>query len=254
MNNKDLINRFEIIFSENTALSDLRKLINDDDTHALYRLIEKLQPNQLITAIKSLHLKGVQYDQDCLSQGQLRSKLWLVNELQKLNLDLGTIFLCGGWYATLATLMFERDLNIQKIRSFDIDPSCVAIAETFNKPWVVDNWKFKAAIKDILDIDYATETYIVTRSDGTICELTDLPDTIVNTSCEHIERFAEWYDKIPSGKLVILQTNNYTEIEDHVNCSLSLRGFELITPMTTVLYSGELPLEKYTRYMRIGYK
>ena len=111
-----------------------------------------------------------------------------------------------------------------------------------------------SAIKDILDIDYATETYIVTRSDGTICELTDLPDTIVNTSCEHIERFAEWYDKIPDGRLVILQTNNYTEIEDHVNCSLSLRGFELTTPMTTVLYSGELPLEKYTRYMRIGYK
>jgi hypothetical protein len=98
------------------------------------------------------------------------------------------------------------------------------------------------------------DSYTVVKSDGTTEQLSDEPATIVNTSCEHIENFDTWYNKIPKGKLVILQTNDYVENEDHVNCSLDLPAFEAQTPMTTCLYSGELQLEKYTRYMRIGYR
>ena len=53
---------------------------------------------------------------------------------------------------------------------------------------------------------------------------------------------------------MILQSNNYFEIDEHVNCSESLDAFAKQTPMSQVLYQGELELEKYTRYMRIGYK
>ena len=82
----------------------------------------------------------------------------------------------------------------------------------------------------------------------------EIPNTIINTSCEHIENFDKWYNLIPKNKIVILQTNNYVEIEDHVNCSNSLEEFRIQTPMTTLLYEGELVLDKYTRYMRIGIK
>ena len=65
-----------------------------------------------------------------------------------------------------------------------------------------------------------THTYIMLKKiKWNRCELTDhSPDTVINTSCEHIENFNEWYDKIPKGKIVILQTNNYFDFE-HVNCS-----------------------------------
>jgi hypothetical protein len=96
--------------------------------------------------------------------------------------------------------------------------------------------------------------YNVNRSDGTICELTDSPDTIINTSCEHLENFTEWYNKIPTGKLLILQTNNYFDLDEHVNCSKSVEDFGKITPMQKVYFEGELGLEKYSRYMRIGLK
>jgi hypothetical protein len=96
--------------------------------------------------------------------------------------------------------------------------------------------------------------YTTLRANKSQVELVEMPTTIVNTSCEHIENFTSWYDKIPNGKIVILQTNNYFDIDEHINCSESLSDFANNTPMTTVLYSDELILPKYKRFMRIGIK
>ena len=82
----------------------------------------------------------------------------------------------------------------------------------------------------------------------------DNPDTIINTSCEHIKDFSSWYNKIPTGKLVILQGNNYFEIPEHVNCSSNLNEFSNKLPMTITLYEGELELPKYKRFMKIGFR
>ena len=191
--------------------------------------------------------------QDLFSKGQIESKRWLVNELEKINMELGTVFICAGWYGSLATFLFESDVKLDKIRSFDIDESCAGIAETFNRLKTMDGWKFKASTLDILGMDYPT-TYTTYRSDNTVLELTEMPNTVINTSCEHIENFAEWYDKILVGTLVILQTNNFFEIPEHVNCSIDLDDFSRVTPMKEVLYQGQLELSKYTRYMRIGIK
>jgi hypothetical protein len=190
---------------------------------------------------------------DAFSWGQLKSKRWLIDELEKLDLDLGTVFLCAGWYATLAAMLFESTCKIEKIRSFDIDSTCSEVADIINKNTVLNNWKFKASTFDILKMTYPL-SYTTLRSNKTEVELSDDPATIINTSCEHIEDFDLWYDKIPLGKIVILQTNNYFEIEDHVNCSTTLEEFSTTTPMSTVLYQGELQLPKYTRFMRIGIK
>jgi hypothetical protein len=250
---KDLLNRFELLYPDNQNIKDLRLLL-DDNMWSLWRLLGNEVDSNFITALKYFYTNNIEFDRDCFSQGQLKSKLWLINELKALDLELGTVFLCAGWYGTLATLMFENNLNLEKIRSFDIDPSCATIAERFNKPWVMEGWKFKATTKNIFDINYVKDSYTVVKSDGTTEQLSDEPATIINTSCEHIENFDTWYSKIPKGKLVILQTNDYVENEDHVNCSTNLKEFEMQTPMTTCLYSGELQLEKYTRYMRIGYR
>ena len=233
---------------------DLRKLIVEENIWKLWPILDKYVSTQFTNSFKNFFVNDITIDMDCFSRGQLQSKLWLIQELKKPDIELGTVFLCAGWYGTLATMLFESNIKVNKIRSFDIDSSCVTIAKIFNKPWVMDNWKFQACTEDIHNINFDEHTYTVTRNDETKQKLTDSPDTIINTSCEHIHDFDEWYNKLPQGKLLILQTNNYFDLPEHVNCSKTLKSFINKTPMSKVLYEGELDLEKYTRFMRIGYK
>jgi len=246
---KDLRSIFKLVDFE-----DLAKLILDSNMWKIGPLLSRYVDTEFINAFKILHANEVSYDKDCFSRGQLQSKLWLVDELTKCNEDLGTVFLCAGWYGTLAVMLFEQGLKINKIRSFDLDPTCAPIAEVFNKKWVMQDWKFKAATGDIHNINWKSHTYDTLRSNGTICSLTDYPDTIINTSCEHIENFESWFKNIPTGKLIVLQSNNYFEIKEHVNCSASLEDFSNSCPMTVTLYEGELNLNKYKRFMKIGYR
>lgn len=233
---------------------ELRKLLLENNTYKLWPVLKRFKDTRFIDAFKNLQINNIEYDTDCFSRGQLESKLWLVQELQRQKIDLGTVFLCAGWYATLATMLFESKIKVDKIRSFDIDPTCANIAEVFNKPWVKEEWQFKACTQDIMEIQWDGHSYPVTRSDGSVCMLYDTPDTIINTSCEHIENFAEWYQNIPQGKLVVLQSNNYFEIKEHVNCVKDIKEFGNMARMTGPLFAGELELPKYTRFMLIGFK
>jgi len=231
---------------------DLRKFVYHDNEWSLFRVLLDAQPTAIVAGIK--RWKNVELDIDSLSRGQLQSKIWLIQELERLNLDFGTVFLCAGWYGILAILMFEHGLKINKIRSFDIDPDVALIADKFNLPWLKDRWRFKAVIGDIHDLEYDNYHYDIIKDDGEAVPHCDTADTVINTSCEHIHDFATWYSKIPQGKIVILQSNNYVDVEEHVNISETLEDFAKITPMTQELYSGHLELSKYTRWMRIGIK
>lgn len=234
---------------------ELKGLVLNNNYHDMWRLLEKYTNSQFVYAFKTLLEKNINFDEDSFSQGQIKSKQWLVKEVKNLDIHLGTVFLCAGWYGTLATMLFESGIHMDKIRSFDIDPDVWKIAEIFNKKWVVDNWKFKSSVQDIHDIDFSNDhVYRVYKSNGEEELLWDTPDTIINTSCEHIDNFDEWYEKIPSGKLIILQNNNYFEVEEHINCKKSLDDFSKQTPMDHVLYEGELDLILYKRFMRIGFK
>jgi hypothetical protein len=108
----------------------------------------------------------------------------------------------------------------------------------------------------VLNINYSEHTWSAwsNKNDRMSYPITDRPDTIINTSCEHIENFADWYNLIPNGKLLVLQANDFSEVEEHLNCYENLSAFSDATPMTKILYQGTLELEKYKRFMRIGIK
>lgn len=190
---------------------------------------------------------------DCLSWGQLKSKRWLVDELKKLNINLGTVFLCAGWYGTLAHMLLDEGAKIKCVRSFDIDSHCEKVADTVCRHWVVDGWKFKASTADIHNITYPF-AFKTKRYDGTVVELNEMPNTLINTSCEHIDNFDKWYNNIPDNMLLIVQNNNFFDMPTHINCVQGLSDFSRATPMKKVLFEGELELTRYTRYMRIGFK
>lgn len=225
-NTVNILNGLELLYPDNPVISQLKRTLHSYP-EAEYGLV------------------------DAYSIGQIKSKLWLIENLPD---NLGMVFICAGWYGTLASFMFDKVRHkFDKIRSFDIDPICYRVADTMNKPWVIDGWQFKASTLNISDMKYPTE-YTTYRHNGTSQVLVESPDTIINTSCEHIQNFDVWYSNIPDGKILILQTNNFFEVEEHINCSTSLEKFAVQTPMTNVLYEGELVLDKYTRYMRIGIK
>ena len=173
-------------------------------------------------------------------------------ELENLDLDLGTTFICASWYGTLATMLMEADIQIEKIRIFDIDDSCWTIADTVNRNYVLEGWRVKSQTLDIHDIDCLGTTYITKRADESTCELYDIPKTIINTSCEHIVDFDKWYATVPKGILLILQSNDYFGIEDHINCVKDINAFKEQCPMSEYLYEGTLDLHNYNRFMLIG--
>jgi len=190
--------------------------------------------------------------EDCLSQGQIDSKLWLIDELLKADRCLRNVFMYGGWYGTLAKFILETpDVRTKVIRSFDLDNSCHEIAETINRPYVMKNWKFKATTLDVNDINYPL-TYNTLKRDGTIVSLIETPDTIINTSCEHMN--LEWYKKVPNDIFMVLQSNNFFGLEEHINCSGNLEIFKNKYHMQEILFEGKLELQDYDRYMLIGYK
>ena len=51
---------------------------------------------------------------------------------------------------------------------------------------------------------------------------------------------------------MVLQSNDYFSCDEHVNCVTTLQAFEQQAPLSETLFSGQLKLKKYTRFMQIG--
>ena len=169
-------------------------------------------------------------------KGQLRSKVWLLESLEETSLY-GTqdIVVYGGWNGVLASLLFNSNLNISHITSVDIDPSCEETAYTINKRQEMEG-RFKAVTADM-------------------CTHTQPASIVINTSCEHItqEQYEQWLDIQPDDALFVLQSNNYYELEEHINCSANANDFVKKSNLTPI-WHGVFETPKYDRYMIIGKK
>lgn len=170
-------------------------------------------------------------------KGQIRSKLWLINAIKsvKHQCDSISVDIHGGWNGVLASLLFQSDITISRIRSVDIDRNCKDIAITINKIEEIAG-KFEAETCDMCDIVY------------------DQYDVVINTSCEHIsqEQYDKWLSNRSENSLLIVQSNNYN-IPEHIRLAKSLVHFKEQCKLN-ILWSGELELPLYTRYMIIGNK
>lgn len=175
-----------------------------------------------------------------LNKNQIAGKKWLLDELYRaVGGRLGTVHVLGGWYGVLAAmLLHDRRFDIDRAVSFDIDPACAPVANVVNRVHV-DSGRFKAVTADIHDV---------------AADPAARPDTLVNTSCEHIASFDGWYGRVPHGVLQVLQSNDYFDCDEHSNCVASLEAFKRQAPMSQVLFAGSLPARRYTRFMVIGRK
>jgi hypothetical protein len=177
---------------------------------------------------------------DAVWSGQLESKAWLVETLQPICRAPVNVYIFGGWIGILASMLFQN-LPVKKIRSIDLDPWCAPIADTVNKQYEMDKWRFKALTKNMCTYDY----------DWGIPS-----DVVINTSSEHItqDQYTDWYNRICPGSLVVVQGNDYFSCNEHVRCSKNLREFEQMNYVYNPVFSGEYATAEYTRFMSIWRK
>jgi hypothetical protein len=86
-----------------------------------------------------------------------------------------------------------------------------------------------------------------------MCDIKTDADVIINTSCEHIkqEEYDQWLAGISNDRLLILQSNNYL-IPEHIRSAESLCEFKTQCGNLNILWSGDLELPLYTRFMVIA--
>jgi len=168
-------------------------------------------------------------------KGQVRSKIWLIEKLEQIHIYPADVVIHGGWNGVLASLMFNSKLSIKHIRSYDIDPKCAEIARTINMRQYIQG-QFNA-----ITADSCTQSYNC--------------DIVINTICEHLtqEEYDRWLMLVPPTALVVVQSNDYFDCEEHVRCATDLKEFEQQSGLS-VIYSDGLETEKYTRFMIIGRK
>lgn len=171
---------------------------------------------------------------DAFWQGQMKSKLWLIEKIRPYVLSPVTVDIHGGWVGVLASLLFQSDLQIESIRSIDIDVVCQSIATKMNKIEEIEG-RFSAVV-------------------GDMCDTASSADLIINTSCEHItqKEYESWLNKISKDSIIVLQSNNY-DIDEHIRPASSLDDF-IEQCQLVPLFADKLDLPLYTRFMIIAKK
>lgn len=171
-------------------------------------------------------------------KGQVRSKIWLIENLGKFAEDKpNRIVIHGGWNGVLASLLFNSNILIENIISVDIDPTCKKIADTINKRYDMEG-RFTSVTEDMANFTYDI-----------------VPDIVINTSTEHVtdDLLTLWKSRIPKKSLIVLQSNDYFDLDEHINCVSSINKLDKKIGLNT-FYKGTFPTEKYNRFMVIGKK
>lgn len=171
---------------------------------------------------------------DAFWAGQMQSKEWLIVNLRKHVKKLVTVDIHGGWVGVLASMLFQSEVPVSNIRSIDIDPVCEPIATMMNKQEEIEG-RFKAVTSDM-------------------CTIRSNADIVINTSCEHVtqDHYDMWLSGLRNDSLIVVQSNNYN-IPEHIRIAETLDEF-VSQSSINVLWSGQLTLPLYTRWMIIGHK
>jgi hypothetical protein len=167
----------------------------------------------------------------------IASKVWLLNELARIVPQVGTVYVLGSWYGNLGVLLaldpiikYKRLINVETNRQF------LQASQRIQDYMGIDNAEYM--LKDANDLDYSQ-----LGLDGVVINtsLTDMPGQT-------------WFDHIPAGTLVALQSRDH----DPGNEAHSAQDITDRYPLSEIIYAGQLeltdPETRYTRYMAIGIK
>jgi hypothetical protein len=179
---------------------------------------------------------------DSFSHGQVKSKIWLCEKLEPYIINNANIVILGSWVNVLGFMLLSRQPNgYNYVKGIDIDEGAVDIANKICNYWYVEG----------------VERSVVEDANTTIL---DGFDVVINCSSEHMED-TKWFDRIPAGTLVCVQSSNLTDSNDPwliTNPSPTIDSFKEKYPLRDIKFCDTLPIRYgdwgYDRYMIIGIK
>lgn len=191
-----------------------------------------------------------------LSRSQIRSKIWLIEQLKAINIHWTSIVIMAGWYGQLVPL-FEQILTFDRARIVELDPAACRHSDQVVNLDKITDFRVKSIVADINQLALHKNGYewLVDNFKDTTYTEKFLPDLVINTSAEHMTE--EWFHQlrfksIDSNPIVAIQTNSLFDVEEHINCVHSLSHMKKKFPFSEILYQGELQLKGYKRFMLIG--
>jgi hypothetical protein len=165
------------------------------------------------------------------------SKVWLLNELERIQRDFSTVYILGSWYGNLALYMkLQPRITVDKI------------------VLVEKNKEFLSTSKKILDrVGARNVEYMLKDSNKLDDRQLGDAGVVINTSLTDMPGRA-WFLNIPAGTLVVLQGRDHDPGQEYHSTQEIADRF----PLNQVLYHGRMQLRdpetEYTRYMVIGRK
>lgn len=217
----------------------------DINTIEIVKKIIKDYPTRLLDVLNSI------------GERQQISKDWLVENLNnykhsfrnKVKKDNVSIVLLCSWYGLLAYKLIEKFKikKIDRIYCVDFDPLSKRISQKLFRK--VDNENLKNGL--------LTQVRHLERDIKEVDEKVLESEIIINTSCEHLNQqtIYDIIDKTQRGTLIVLQSNNYHKIPEHINTVDNLNEF--VSQYQSRLINIDM-FEKdfleYKRFMIIGIK
>jgi len=177
---------------------------------------------------------------DSSTTSQLQGKLWLVNELQKLDLKFSNVCIIGGWFAQFITPLMFDNFDINFIHNWDIDQDAKQISYKFNRRYKHQK-RYVAITSNLLEKSWSK----FRKSNY---------DLIINTSCEHMYPMKKVRElNLNLKSWFVLQSTNEDKFDDHINCVNSTKELAEQGQLKQVLYEGQITLDNgMTRFMVIG--
>jgi len=171
------------------------------------------------------------------TQDLIASKVWLLTELAGIAPQVGTVYVLGSWYGNLGVILaLDPIIQYQKLINVETDPKFLRASQRIHQYLGLDNTEYM--LKDANDLDYRQ-----LGQDG----------VVINTSLTDMSGHG-WFDHIPAGTLVVLQSRDH----DPGHAAHSTQDITDRYPLSEVIYTGRLgltdPETEYTRYMVIGIK
>jgi hypothetical protein len=231
----------EILLGANTIFS----CVLDNSIKRLGRNIASyypLQSNHIITLASAVQNNPTLNWKDALSRNQVRSKIWLIEQLDTANVFPSrrritdpehVTVIVGGWVGLLPFLASMLGKNLDTVVNVDVDTSVHAAANELN---LGRQPKFKNSKEDIRTMDFSAYKKLL----------------VIDTIVEHFEEHGSWVKTLPATANVVLQGNDMFHVPDHVNCHTSLEEFTDTCGLSTINWFGELSLYKCNRFMAIG--
>ena len=194
---------------------------------------------------------------DALSRSQIKSKIWLIEELAKIDTNYDNVMVMAGWFGQLK-ILYDKRLTYAKMRIVELDKTACETSDYIFNLTNLENYKVKSVNADINNLTLHKNGYewdVENFKEDTRYGEKFSPNLIINTSAEHMKEdwfFQIKFKELESRPIVAIQSNNLFDIPEHINCVHSVDHMKKKFPMKEILFEGELQLKGYKRVMLIG--